>query len=287
MSQYPFEVIRARDAMRARAEDLRRDGRRICVVPTMGFLHEGHLSLLRAGRARSDVLIMTLFVNPTQFGPNEDLDRYPRDEQGDLRKAQECGVDLAFCPTDMYPEGYQTTVEVHELSKPLCGAARPGHFSGVASVVTKLFHVTCPHVAVFGEKDYQQLALIRRMVADLDFGIDIVGMPIVREADGLALSSRNKYLSDEERKQAVSLSRGLAAARGAFDAGERSAEALVAAAKEVVAAAPLARIDYLELRDAASLELVDTVTGPVVIATAVCFGNTRLIDNTVLTPPSE
>ncbi len=282
-----LEVIRDRVAMRARAEDLRRDGRTICVVPTMGFLHDGHLSLLRAGRGKADVLIMTLFVNPTQFGPNEDLDRYPRDEAGDLAKARECGVDIAFCPDDMYPEGYQTHVRVSELSKPLCGAARPGHFDGVASVVTKLFHVTKPHVAVFGEKDFQQLALLRRMVEDLDFGIDIVGMPIVREADGLALSSRNKYLSGDERKQALCLSQGLAASRAAFDAGERNAEALLATAREVMDGAPLGTIDYLELRDARSLEEVSQVTAPAVMATAVFFGKTRLIDNTQLTPPSE
>lgn len=283
----PLEVIRDRAEMRARSDDLRRDGRRICVVPTMGFLHEGHLSLLRAGRGQCDVLIMTLFVNPTQFAPNEDLDTYPRDEEGDLAKARECGVDIAFCPADMYTPGYQTYVDVRELSQPLCGAKRAGHFDGVASVVTKLFNVTQPHVAVFGQKDFQQLALIRRMVEDLDFGIEIVGMPIVREHDGLALSSRNKYLADDERKQALCLSTGLAQARAAFEAGERSCEALLAAARAPISAAMLAQIDYLEILDAASLADIEEVTAPAVIATAVFFGKTRLIDNTVLTPPSE
>lgn len=270
--------------MRARVDDFRRDGLKICVVPTMGFLHEGHLSLLREGRARADVLILTIFVNPTQFGPNEDLDRYPRDEAGDIAKARECGIDLAFCPAPgaMYYEGYQTYVSVRELQKPLCGAVRPGHFDGVSSVVTKLFNITKPHVAVFGEKDFQQLALIRRMVIDLDFGIEIVGMPIVREDDGLALSSRNKYLSDEERAQALVHSQGLAAARALYEGGERNAATLLAAVTDRIATAPLAELDYAELRDTNTLELVDTVEGPVVIAVAVFFGATRLIDNIVL-----
>ncbi len=280
----PIEVIRDPAEMRARAEALRAAGKRICVVPTMGYLHEGHLSLLRAGRARADVLVLTLFVNPTQFGPGEDLDRYPCDEAGDLAKAAECGADLAFCPAAdaMYDPGHQTWVTVEELSKPLCGASRPGHFRGVATIVTKLFHITRPHVAVFGQKDFQQLALLRRMNTDLDFGIDIVGMPIVREPDGLALSSRNAYLSPEQRGQAVCLSRGLAAARTAFAAGERDGTALLGAAQAEIDAAPLARIDYLELRDAASLTEIDRVSSPAVLAMAVFFGKTRLIDNTVL-----
>src|SRR5436190_22677356 len=194
--------------MQAKAEDLRRDVRRIVVVPTMGALHNGHLALLRAARGKADVVILTLFVNPTQFGPSEDLARYPRDEAGDLAKARSAGIDLAFCPdaAAMYPPGSQTFVEVRELQKPLCGASRPGHFAGVATVVAKLFHITRPHLAVFGEKDYQQLAIIRRMVRDLDFGIEIQGVPIVREPDGLALSSRNAYLSAEQRAAALSLS---------------------------------------------------------------------------------
>lgn len=272
--------------MRARADKLRRDGYRLCVVPTMGYLHDGHMSLLRAGRARADVVIVTIFVNPTQFGPNEDLDVYPRDEDGDLAKARSCGVDLAFCPAPeaMYPPGYQTYIEVGELQKPLCGASRPGHFRGVATVVTKLFHLTRPHVAIFGQKDFQQLALIRRMTTDLDLDVDIVGMPIVREPDGLAMSSRNAYLSAEQRAQAVCLSRGLDAVRQRFDAGERDARALLAAARQPIGAEALARIEYVELRDAATLEVVDTVTRPAVLAMAVMFGNTRLIDNTVLEP---
>ncbi len=280
----PFEVIRAPAEMRARAEDQRRDGRRIAVVPTMGYLHEGHLALLRAGRARSDLLVMTLFVNPTQFGPNEDLARYPRDEAGDIDKARVNGVDLVFAPdaAAMYPGGYQTTVEVRELAAPLCGASRPGHFAGVASVVSKLFHLTQPHLAVFGQKDFQQLAIIRRMVRDLDFGIEIIAVPIVREPDGLALSSRNAYLGPDERRQALALSRGLRAAEAIFAAGERREAELVAAARRELLSAPLARVDYVELRDAESLRSIEKVDAPAVLALAVFFGKTRLIDNTVL-----
>jgi pantoate--beta-alanine ligase len=270
--------------MRARVEDLRRDGRKIAVVPTMGALHEGHLTLLRAARAKADIVILTIFVNPTQFGPNEDLSRYPRDEAGDLAKARTCNIDLAFCPdaSVMYPSGAQTFIEVRELQKPLCGASRPGHFAGVATIVTKLFNITKPHLAVFGEKDYQQLAIIRRMVRDLDMAIEIQGVPIVREPDGLALSSRNAYLSAEQRTAALALSKGLAAAEAAFKAGERDAAKLVAAAKATLDAEPLVRIDYLELRDADELSLIESVTGRAVMAIAAFVGTTRLIDNRVL-----
>ena len=280
----PFEVVRAPAQMRARAEDQRRDGRRVCVVPTMGYLHDGHVSLLHAGRSQADVLIMTLFVNPTQFGPGEDLARYPRDEAGDLDKARAAGVDLVFAPdaAAMYPPGHQTRVEVPELAAPLCGRSRPGHFTGVAQVVAKLFHLTVPHVAVFGQKDYQQLAIIRRMVRDLDFGIEVIGMPIAREPDGLAMSSRNSYLGAEERTQATCLSRGLRAAERLFADGEHRADALVAAARAPIDAAPLARIDYVELRDAETLGEVDIARRPAVLAMAVFFGKTRLIDNVVL-----
>ncbi|MGN6106621.1 MAG: pantoate--beta-alanine ligase [Kofleriaceae bacterium] len=280
----PFEIFRTPATMRARAEDLRRDGRRIAVVPTMGALHEGHLELLRYARARADVVILTIFVNPTQFGPNEDLAKYPRDEAGDLAKARGCGIDLAFCPTAeaMYPPGSQTFIEVRALQQPLCGASRPGHFAGVATVVTKLFHATLPHLAVFGEKDYQQLAVIRRMVRDLDFGIEIHGVPIVREADGVALSSRNAYLSAEQRVAARALSAGLAAAEAAYLGGERSTRALVAAARAPLESEPLARIDYVELRDADELTEIERVERPAVLAIAAFVGTTRLIDNRVL-----
>jgi pantoate--beta-alanine ligase len=301
--------------MRVRAEGLRRDGRRIAVVPTMGALHEGHLELVRFARARADIVVLTIFVNPTQFGPNEDLSRYPRDEVGDLAKAAPW-IDLAFCPdaSAMYPTSgasfpsllthtsgasfpslltqtsgasfpsllTQTVVEVRELAKPLCGASRPGHFAGVATVVTKLFHATLPHLAVFGEKDFQQLAIIRRMTRDLDFGIEIASVPIVRERDGLAMSSRNAYLTVEQRSAALCLSRALAAAEGAVARGERIGAAIERAARAVLEAEPLARIDYCELRDAEELTPVERLERPAVLALAVFVGNTRLIDNRVL-----
>ena len=284
----PFEIFRTPAAMQAKAEDMRRDGRRIAVVPTMGALHDGHLALIRAARGKADVVILTLFVNPTQFGPNEDLSRYPRDEAGDLAKARGAGIDLAFCPpaSAMYHPGNQTFIEVRELQQPLCGASRPGHFAGVATVVAKLFHITQPHVAVFGEKDYQQLAIIRRMVRDLDFPVEIASVPIVREADGLALSSRNAYLSADQRRAALALSRGLAAAEHAFAGGARRAAALVAAARAPIEAEAAARsdirIDYVELRDASELTSVDALAAPAVLALAVFVGATRLIDNRVL-----
>ncbi len=287
-----FEIIRDPAAMRARAEDLRRDGRRIAVVPTMGALHDGHLALIHAARARADIVIFTLFVNPTQFGPTEDLSRYPRDEAGDLDKARGAGADLAFCPdvSAMYPPGAQTFVEVRELQKPLCGASRPGHFAGVTTIVAKLFHITQPHLAVFGEKDYQQLALIRRMTRDLDFGIEITSVAIVREPDGVAMSSRNAYLEPGQRLAARALSGALAAGAAAYAAGERDGAMIVAAARAIVDAEPLARLDYLEVRDAAELTVVERVAGPAVLAVAAFVGKTRLIDNCVLgragSPPS-
>lgn len=284
--RYPFEVVRDPAAMRALAASRRADGLRVCVVPTMGALHEGHLSLLRIGRALADVLILTVFVNPIQFGPGEDLGRYPRTEARDLAAARAAGVDIAYCPeaAAMYGPDFQTRIEVTELAKPLCGASRPGHFAGVTTVVTKLFHVTLPQVAVFGQKDYQQLAIIRRLVADLDFGIDIICAPIVREADGLAMSSRNAYLDPNERAQAVSLSRGLGLAKDAFAGGQRDGAALCAIAAREIAKAPLAELEYLEIRDADSLAPVSLITGPVVMAVAARFSGARLIDNVVLTP---
>jgi pantoate--beta-alanine ligase len=279
----PFEVVRDPSDMRARVEDLRRDGRTIAVVPTMGALHEGHLELLRVARKSADIVILTIFVNPTQFGPNEDLAKYPRDEAGDLAKARTCGIDLAFCPaaSAMYPAGAQTFIEVRELQQPMCGASRPGHFAGVATIVAKLFNITKPHLAVFGEKDYQQLAIIRRMVRDLDFAIQIIGVPIVRERDGLALSSRNAYLSAEGRQIALGLSRGLAAAEALVKAGERDAATLRAAATAELSGA---RIDYVELRDATELSEITRLERPAVLALAAFVGATRLIDNRVLAP---
>jgi pantoate--beta-alanine ligase len=275
-----MRVVRDPRELSAACEAAIRAGRRIAFVPTMGYLHEGHLSLLREGRRRGELLVMSIFVNPTQFGPKEDLSRYPRDEAGDLAKAEACGVDLAFLPTveAMYPPGAQTFVEVRELGVPLCGRSRPGHFVGVATVVAKLFNLVRPHVALFGQKDYQQLAIIRRMVRDLHFPIEIVGMPIVREPDGLALSSRNAYLSPDERRRALGLSRGLAAARALVERGERQAAAIVAAARGPVEEAAT-RVDYVELVDAETLAGLDRLDRPAVLAIAAFVGATRLIDN--------
>jgi len=253
-------------------------GERIAFVPTMGALHEGHVTLLREAREHGQRVVLSIFVNPTQFGPNEDLARYPRDLEGDLAKAAGAGTDVAYVPEprDVYPPGYQTTVEVPELARGLCGPFRPGHFAGVATVVCKLFNVVRPDVALFGEKDYQQLAIVRRMVIDLDMGIEIVGVPTVREADGLAMSSRNAYLSPAERARALSLSRALFAARDAVAAGERDAAAIVARSR---AALDVDRIDYVELVDGDSLQPLVTVAAPAVMAMAVFIGRTRLIDN--------
>jgi pantoate--beta-alanine ligase len=250
----------------------------------MGFLHEGHASLLREGRKRSDVLVLSIFVNPIQFGPNEDLERYPRNLDGDCAVARECGVDIVFTPTalEMYPSGFQTSIRVRELALPLCGASRPGHFDGVATVVAKLFNIVQPDVALFGMKDFQQLAIIRRMTQDLSLPVDVVGMPIVREADGLAMSSRNAYLSPDERRSALCLSRAIRLVRERYASGEHSAEKLLIAARELILAEPSAVIDYLEFRDSATLEPVTTVSDTTLMALAVKIGTTRLIDNTLL-----
>ena len=271
-------VIRSPAEMTAWSLAARARGERVAFVPTMGALHEGHVKLLREARGLGQRLALSIFVNPTQFGPNEDLARYPRDLPGDLAKAAGAGTDVAFVPDarDVYPAGFQTTVEVRELARGLCGPFRPGHFAGVATVVCKLFNVVRPDVAVFGEKDYQQLAIVRRMVTDLDMGIEIVGIPTVREPDGLAMSSRNAYLSPQERARALSLSRALFAARDAAAAGERDAAAIVARAR---AALDVDRIDYVELVDGDSLQPLITVAAPAVMAMAVFIGRTRLIDN--------
>jgi pantoate--beta-alanine ligase len=271
-------VIRTPGEMTAWSLAARARGERIAFVPTMGALHEGHVKLLREARRLGQKLALSIFVNPTQFGPNEDLARYPRDLPGDLAKAAGAGTDVAFVPDarDVYPAGFQTTVEVRELARGLCGPFRPGHFAGVATVVCKLFNVVRPDVAVFGEKDYQQLAIVRRMVTDLDMGIEIVGIPTVREPDGLAMSSRNAYLSPQERGRALSLSRALFAARDAAAGGARDGARLVAQAR---AALDVDRVDYVELVDADTLQQVTDLQRPAVLAVAAFVGRTRLIDN--------
>jgi pantoate--beta-alanine ligase len=258
----------------------------VAFVPTMGYLHDGHLSLLREGRRRAGdgALVLLIFVNPTQFGPREDLARYPRDEPGDLAKAASCGVDVAFCPLDpreLYPHGKRTWVEVEGLDRHLCGASRPGHFKGVCTVVAKLWGLVRPDVALFGEKDYQQLAILRRMHADLNLVGEVASMPIVREPDGLAMSSRNTNLAPPARQAARAIPRYLAAVRERFAAGERDAAALLG---DAAAALAPGRVDYASLVDADALEPVETVTRPALCAVAAFFGGVRLIDNCVLTP---
>lgn len=260
-------------------------GRSIGLVPTMGFLHAGHLSLVHRAREENDVVVMSIFLNPTQFGPQEDLDSYPRDFKGDVEKAMEAGVDIIFAPTPevMYPEGYETYVEVTgDRTKVLCGKTRPGHFRGVTTVLTKLFHLTRANRAYFGLKDAQQFSVVRRMVEDLNFPIEVIPCPIVRDEDGLALSSRNAYLSLEERQEALVLNRSLRQARELVAAGEHDAETILNAVRHAIEASPLADVEYVEMVDLNTMKSVSTVDEDTLLAVAVRFGKTRLIDNTLL-----
>lgn len=253
-------------------------------VPTMGYLHAGHISLVQRARQECASVVVSIFVNPTQFGPNEDLAKYPRDLPRDLAMLKEAGVDLVWTPTVevMYPPGFQTWVTVEALTAPLEGAQRPGHFRGVTTVVAKLFNAVQPQYAYFGQKDAQQAAVIRRMTRDLDFPIEIVVCPTVREPDGLAMSSRNTYLNPEERKAATVLFRALSAAKTAYEQGERRAEVLRQIMRQVIEAEPLARLQYVSCADYDSLEELETVSGKTLLSMAVYIGNTRLIDNFVI-----
>ncbi len=255
-------------------------------VPTMGFLHEGHLALLREGKKRCHELVLSIFVNPTQFGPNEDFETYPRDLERDLDLARKEGVNTVFHPhaKELYGENYQTYVTLEKLPRHLCGHSRPGFFSGVATVVSKLFNIVKPHIAFFGEKDYQQLAVIRQMVKDLNFDIEIVGVPTVREQDGLAMSSRNTYLSEDQRPAALSLYQSLQNAEKALKNGVVDAEKIISAATDLITSYPDTRIDYINICDPDTLEDVAVIKGPVVMALAVIVGKTRLIDNMTLIP---
>ena len=277
-------VIRTIKEMQAFSEAARLQGKKIAFVPTMGFLHAGHLQLIRQARTMGDILIVSIFVNPIQFGPTEDFKQYPRDWDRDAQLCDSGGTDVIFAPTaeEMYPEGFQTAVSVPLLSQNLCGISRPVHFQGVATVVAKLFNCTMPHVALFGEKDFQQLAVIKRMVRDLDFVIQIIGVPTVREADGLAMSSRNTYLSTQERQSALSLSRSLFKAQELFKSGERNARVLIDSARTIIAREEAAIIDYIKICDIETLQDVDTIAKPAVMALAVKIGKARLIDNVVL-----
>jgi pantoate--beta-alanine ligase len=271
--------------MQQEAARLLQTGKTIAFVPTMGCLHDGHLTLMREGRKHGDFLVISIFVNPTQFGPAEDYETYPRDLNRDASLAEPVGVDIIFTPEAeaMYHKAYQTYVDLEALPRHLCGPSRPDHFRGVATVVTKLFNIVKPHVAIFGTKDYQQLVIIRRMVRDLHLGIRIIGVPIVREADGLAMSSRNTYLSEDERRSALSLFESLQQARETVAQGIRDAGQLIQAASELISSYPHTKIDYIAVCDPETLENVDRVEGPTLMALAVWVGKTRLIDNTILT----
>ena len=273
-------------AMRAASRSQRNAGKRLGLVPTMGALHEGHSSLMRAARSRCDLVAASLFVNPLQFGPGEDLAKYPRDFEGDRALLEKVGVDFLFAPgvEEMYPAGAVTYVTVEGLSDKLDGQSRPGHFRGVTTVVAKLFHIVEPDVAFFGQKDAAQVAIIQHMVRDLNFPVEIVTCPIVREADGLAMSSRNAYLDPQQRKSAAVLYRSLRRVQEQFDQGERRGAKLIEAGKQVFTEEPSVRLDYLEIVDPDTLDQVDGVSHTALVALAAFVGKTRLIDNIVLKP---
>lgn len=283
----PLTTVGTIAELRAGLDGHRAAGRRVGFVPTMGYLHEGHASLMDAARAASDVVITSIFVNPLQFGPSEDLDEYPRDLTGDTALAEQHGVDLLFVPStaEMYPSAIRTTVTVAGLSEPLEGRSRPTHFAGVATVVAKLLAIVGPCHAFFGEKDFQQLAVIRQMVLDLSLPVEVVGCPTVREADGLALSSRNAYLTPAERAAAPVVHRALQAARSLVTDGERDPAVVRAAMAAVIAAEPLAVLDYAEVVHARSLEVPEPLTGALRLLAAVRFGSARLIDNVGVDAP--
>jgi pantoate--beta-alanine ligase len=273
--------------MQRSADELRSSGRKIGVVPTMGALHEGHLSLIRIARNYADVVIATIFVNPVQFGPNEDFNNYPRDLQGDSRLAESAGTDILFAPQpgEMYPDGYLTYITVERLTTTLEGKSRPTHFRGVTTIVAKLFNITKPAVAVFGQKDAQQVVVIRRMVSDLNMGVKIVAAPIVREPDGLAMSSRNAYLSPQERKQSLVLSQSLRLAEQLISRGERTSDRVHSEMMNLISSQPAARVDYISISDPVTLQEMSTLDSAhaVLISLAVWIGTTRLIDNLIIT----
>ena len=278
-----MEIIRTVKEMKEFSSQSRRAGKTIAFVPTMGYFHEGHLNLMREGRRRGDVLVISLFVNPTQFGPKEDFKSYPRDFERDRKMAEGVGVDILFAPvaSDMYPPDHQTIVRVEKVTQNLCGRSRPTHFQGVATVVLMLFEIVMPHVAIFGQKDYQQLATIQQMVKDLHMSVEVLGMPTVREADGLAMSSRNTYLLPDERKAALSLYRSLQRAKELLEKGERKTDRILDEINGILHSESLVRVDYVQICDAHTLEDVDRVEGDVVVVLAAFLGKTRLIDNLV------
>jgi len=284
-----MEVINQIEEMRLWSQKQRAEGRIIAFVPTMGYFHDGHLSLMREGKKRANCLVVSIFVNPTQFGVGEDFDRYPRDLERDRKLAEKTGVDVMFVPNreEMYPENYQTYVTVEEITKDLCGRSRPGHFRGVATVCLKLFNIVNPHLALFGKKDFQQLMVIKRMVKDLNLNLEIIAMPTVREPDGLAMSSRNTYLKVGERMAALSLSRSLLVAKRLYDSGEREASRILAAVESTLVTHPEIKTEYIKICDIETLKEIPRIDKPAVIALAVKIGETRLIDNYVFGEPLE
>lgn len=278
-----MEIITTVEGVRKQVKEWRKEGLTVGLVPTMGYLHEGHKSLIDKAVAENDRVVVSVFVNPIQFGPSEDLASYPRDLERDAELCEKAGANVIFHPEDreMYFDDFCTYVDMDDLTKGLCGKTRPTHFRGVCTVVSKLFHIVAPDRAYFGQKDAQQLAVIRRMVRDLNFDLEIVGCPIVREEDGLAKSSRNTYLSAKERKAAVVLHKGLTEGDKLLQAGEKDAAKVIAAVREVIEKEPLAKIDYVELVDWNTLKPVNTVEDTVLMAVAVYIGKTRLIDNVI------
>lgn len=276
-----MKIVETIAEVREQVKQWKKEGLTVALVPTMGYLHEGHRSLMERARKENDRVVVSVFVNPTQFGPNEDLASYPRDLEHDAALCDSVGVDLIFHPTpeEMYPKGFCSFVDMDVLTKELCGLSRPVHFRGVCTVVSKLFHIVTPDRAYFGEKDAQQLAVIKRMVLDLNLDIEIVGCPIVREADGLAKSSRNTYLSPEERKAALVLSRSIFAGKKLAESGETDAHKLVQAMTDIISAEPLARIDYVKVVDLLTMQQIDKLDRPFLAAIAVYIGKARLIDN--------
>ena len=279
-----MQTITSIKEMQTLSNKVREEGKTIALVPTMGFFHQGHLSLMEEGRRRGDLLVISIFVNPTQFGAGEDYEDYPREMERDKQLAEETGVDVIFAPSvaEMYPSGNQTYVSVEEVTRNLCGILRPMHFRGVTTVVCKLLNIVKPHVAIFGEKDFQQLVAIRQMVSDLNLDMEIVGMPIYREEDGLAMSSRNRYLTTDGRKAALCLSHSLKRAKELFEQGERNTEEIIKEARNIIEAEKLARIDYVKICDIKTLKDVEQINQEAVLALAVKIGKARLIDNIVL-----
>lgn len=279
-----IRIIESIQEMQSYSESLRLAGKKISFVPTMGYFHEGHLSLMKEARKQADCVVVSIYVNPTQFGPKEDFSKYPRDFERDRDMAQSVGVDIIFFPynQEMYPQAYQTYVDVEQVTKNLCGMSRPGHFRGVTTVCCKLFNIVKPHSAIFGKKDFQQLAAIRRMVADLNLDLEIIGLPTFREPDGLAMSSRNVYLNKEERSSALTLVGALRIAQKLYAEGERNAAVMIKKAEALIKSAPFTEIDYVKVCDTSTLEDVNEITQEAVMALAVKVGKTRLIDNSVL-----